>query len=83
MIEYADRNDYIMAVATGGGGDDSVQGACGIAESHAYSLIEVFTMREANGNEHRMVLFRNPWAWHGYNGEWSPEDPRWTNDLVN
>lgn len=71
-----------MALNTAGSGDDSVSNSCGIAKSHAYSLIETFTMTDSRGNEHRMMLIRNPWDEHGYSYTWSPDDPNWTSDLV-
>lgn len=61
MLKDADERDFIMSAATNGNGDDSFMNSCGIAMSHAYSVISVFTMTDASGVEHRMLLMRNPW----------------------
>lgn len=60
-----------MAITTGGDGDDSQPNDCGIAMSHAYSLISAFTMVDESGKEHFMMLVRNPWAENGYIDRWS------------
>ena len=55
---------------------------CGIAKSHAFSLIGAFTMTDASGIVHRMLLMRNPWAANFYSDKWGPEDTKWTDALV-
>ena len=71
-----------MAAGTDGGGNDQETNACGIAKSHAYSIITAFTMTDANGNEHDMVMLRNPWGMTQYSGTWFKDDPNWTEELV-
>lgn len=44
MLAAAQANDYIMGVGTAGSGNDQVTNSCGIAMSHAYSIIDAFTM---------------------------------------
>lgn len=44
ILELADEAGFIMAVETAGAGDDSVLNHCGIAMSHAYSVLHVFSM---------------------------------------
>lgn len=82
MLYHSDQNDWIMTAATAGGGDDSVSNQCGIAESHAYSLLAAFTMTDGAGTEHKMVLIRNPWEANGYDFTWGPDDSNWTDELV-
>jgi len=71
-----------MGGGTAGGGDDQETNACGIAMSHAYSLISAFTMTDADGTAHDVLMFRNPWGEAGYTGTWSKDDPNWTDALV-
>lgn len=71
-----------MGAGTAGSGNDQTQNSCGIAESHAYSIIAVFTMTDSSGVEHKCLLMRNPWGTCNYNQEWSKDDSRWTDDLV-
>lgn len=81
-MREAEEKGYIMAITTGGTGDDSQYNDCGIAMSHAYSLISVFTMTDARGREHNCMLIRNPWGMNGYSGRWSHDDPNWTQEMV-
>ena len=82
LIKEGEASDYIMAISTGGEGNDLVSNDCGIAESHAYSLITHFEMTDASGTKHKMLLVRNPWASNGYNYLWGPDDSNWTDALV-
>jgi len=67
MIKDADAADFLMGAGTTGYGDDSATNSCGIAKSHAYSLITAFTMVDGN-TEHDMIMFRNPWGMTAYSG---------------
>ena len=71
-----------MAITTAGDGNDSYRNECGIAKSHAYSLISAFTMTDHRGIEHQCMLIRNPWGENGWNQRWRHNDPNWTQDLV-
>ena len=56
-----------MAITTAGDGNDAEANECGIAKSHAYSLISAFTMTDsATGKTFQMMLIRNPWADNNY-----------------
>ena len=77
-----EEKGYIMTAGTAGQGDDSAFNACGIAKSHAYSLIAAFTMTDAASFEHRMLMIRNPWGENNYSWKWSRDDPRWTDELI-
>ena len=57
-----ETNNWIMGAGTNGSGDDSATNQCGIAKSHAYSIISAFTMTDASSVEHKMLLMRNPWG---------------------
>ena len=72
-----------MAITTAGDGNDAESNECGIAKSHAYSLISAFEMTDsATGKTFQMMLIRNPWADNNYEDDWGPKDPRWTDELV-
>ena len=61
------------------GGDTN---SCGIFVGHAYSVISAFTITEADGTKHKVLLVRNPWGVTFYNKEWNNADVKWTNDIV-
>jgi hypothetical protein len=82
MIMEANDAGYLMGSGTAGSGNDQETNACGIAMSHAYSLIAPFEMTDANGTVHKMLMFRNPWGTTNYSGTWSAADANWTDDLV-
>ena len=82
LLKAADASHYLMAGGTAGGGNDQETNACGIAMSHAYSLISAFTMTDAAGTAHDLVMFRNPWGVAEYTGTWSKDDANWTDELV-
>ena len=71
-----------MGAASAGTGNDQILNGCGIAESHAYSILAAFKMKDANGIEHKCLLMRNPWGTSYYSQEWSKDDPNWTDALV-
>ena len=82
LFEAGNNANYLMGAGTSGGGDDSIYNSCGIAESHAYSVVETFTMTDAAAVEHKMLLIRNPWGSNGYTWTWNPSDENWTQDLI-
>ena len=67
VIQAADAANYLMGAGTAGSGNDQVTNACGIAESHAYSILAAFTMTDASGVAHKCYLIRNPWGVAYYN----------------
>jgi hypothetical protein len=81
MLQDANANNYIMAAGTNGESDKTTN-HCGIANAHAYSIVDAFTMTDTNGVTHKMVMARNPWGITGYTGAWNQTDPNWTDALV-
>lgn len=81
LLVDADAKGYVMGAGTVGSGD-AYSNDCGIAMSHAYSIISVFTMTDAEGEEHKALLIRNPWGSNGYSWHWKHNDPKWTDELV-
>lgn len=82
LIQDADAANFLMGAGTDGGGNDQESNGCGIAKSHAYSLITAFTMTDSSNTSHDMLMFRNPWGTTTYGGQWAWHDPNWTDELV-
>mmetsp|Transcript_38563 Transcript_38563/g.58712 ORF Transcript_38563/g.58712 Transcript_38563/m.58712 type:complete len:277 (+) Transcript_38563:460-1290(+) len=77
MKEY-DELDYLS-----GGGTSWWGNSCGIASSHAYSIISVFALRDQSGViQHRLYMVRNPWATTYYSGNFRSSDSRWTDYFI-
>jgi hypothetical protein len=66
-----------MTAGTAGNGSDSYRNNCGIAMSHAYSILAPFTIVD-NGVTWKLLLARNPWGITMYTGDWRYDDTRWT-----
>jgi len=49
-ILAADSANYLMGAGTSGNGDNSEYNSCGIAMSHAYSILAAFTMTGTDGS---------------------------------
>ena len=81
-IQITDAANYLIAAGTAGSGNDQLTNPCGIAQSHAYSIVAAFEMVDAARTTHKCLLVRNPWGTANYNQEWSKDDTNWTNDLV-
>jgi hypothetical protein len=81
MKAYDDAG-YLTVVGTDGGGNDQETNSCGIAMSHAYAVPAVFTLTEADGTKHEVIMVRNPWGKSTYNKDWHKADPKWTDALV-
>lgn len=82
LIKKADAAGFLMGVGTDGNGNDQVNNACGMAMSHAFSLVTAFTMTDAAQVAHEMLMLRNPWGNTAYSGTWHKADPNWTAALV-
>ena len=82
LLVSGEAANYIMNAGTNGSGNDQVTNSCGIAMSHAYSMLAAFTMKDASDVEHKMLLFRNPWGTTGYSANWKHDDTNWTDALV-
>ena len=53
--------NYIMGTGTDGAADDDVN-ECGIAMSHAYSVIAAFELKTGATVDHKLYMIRNPWG---------------------
>ncbi len=69
---------------TDGSSSDKDINACGNNYGHAFSILTSFVMKDANNNEFKMIMFRNPWGSDSsqYSGPWFDKDKRWTDDLA-
>ena len=84
VFKVADDLDYI--ITSGTFGKDTTLNKCGIANGHAFSLISVFTFKDADHYirdvslteipEYKLYLMRNPWGVTSHQGEWNQTDPR-------
>jgi len=79
-MEEADNLNWLMAAGSTGDGDNTQTNYCGLAESHSFSILKVFTLIDG-GNNHNLVMMRNPWGVTTYNKEWRSGDPAWTQTL--
>lgn len=71
-----------MGTSTAGGGNDQVSNQCGIAQSHAYTILSAFTMTDSAGTAHKMAMIRNPWGTTYYSYTWNKDDTNWTDALA-
>ena len=81
LIMNADSLNYIMGAATAGS-TDTATNECGIAMSHAYSLIAAFELKTSSTVDHKMYMIRNPWGVSYYTGSWNEADSAWTSDYI-
>ena len=68
LIDLPD-NDMIQA--------GTVEDAGGIAGGHAYTVLRPIQV----GDGPRLMEVRNPWAYYEWTGDYSDDDPRWTDEL--
>ena len=67
-----------MTCGTSGYGDDSKQNRVGLAMSHAYTVLGVVEVTDANGKSTRLVKLRNPWGKETYKGPWCDSCHEWS-----
>ena len=53
----------------------------GIVMGHAYTLLSVAQVTDAEGTAHKLVKLRNPWGSGEWQGRWSDKSDLWTDDL--
>lgn len=47
-------------------------------EDHAYGLLKVIEIKG-----HKLLNLRNPWGKIDWNGDWSPQSDKWTDEIKN
>lgn len=81
-IKQANALNYVLAAGTTGSGD-TYMNSCGIAESHAYSIITTFELESGGTVDHYLYMVRNPWGISTYNGPWNQGDTaNWTSNYI-
>ena len=60
-----------------GTGNDQDLNAVGLANAHAYSVLEAMTLSTGD----RVLALRNPWGKETFNSTWSDSSEVWTEDL--
>ena len=74
---------HILGCGTKGAGDHSKNHKNGLAQSHAYSILDVRSVTDKAGKEHRMINMRNPWSTERFRGTYSDKDWRfWSNEML-
>ena len=63
-------------------GSDKDVNRHGLPNNHAFSVMDVLTVSDKDGIEHRLVGLRNPWGREKFRGQWSNDSELWTADLL-
>lgn len=53
----------------------------GLVSGHAYTLLDVKDIYKDGAKYTTLAKLRNPWASERYDGPWSDNDHRWTDDF--
>jgi len=80
MILDALQNEYVVMTGTdprSAAEMDMELNSCGIPFVHSFSVHSAFSLTDSSGNQHDLVMVRNPWSTSGYLSEWSATDERW------
>lgn len=80
-IMEADDQGYLISGETPGY-DDATEGGGfdapgGLVPGHAYSIIEV-----QEGLGEKLLKIRNPWGKYEWDGDWSDESDKWTDEMI-
>jgi calpain-15 len=78
VLQTADVASHIIMAGTSGS-CDAYNLANGLAANHAYTVLSVHNLTNADGTlRTRLIKMRNPWSVDGaYNGSYSDLDPVW------
>ena len=77
LMKDSETAGYLMGAATAGSGNDQTKNTCGMAMSHAYSIISAFTLTATNSTSYKVLLVRNPWGTTFYNSTFNKNDEIW------
>lgn len=73
ILSAADTAKYVMGFGTDGGGNDQESNSCGIAKSHAYTILAAFKI-----DTDELLLVRNPWGTTNYKDtDWDKDSVKW------
>ena len=76
-LKAGDDNRDIMTCGTSGS-NHFKQNRVGLAMGHAYTVLGVVEVKDANGTATRLVKLRNPWGSETYKGPWCDSCHEWT-----
>ena len=79
-LKASDENDDVIQCGTLGNNHNR-HGPGGLALGHAYTVIGVKELTDANGNSIRLVKMRNPWGSETYDDDYSDDSELWTDAL--
>ncbi len=81
-ILYSDQLKFPMCTAVASQADQNMTNkkvkSVGLVDAHAYSLIAAKEIDLDNGKKERLVQIRNPWGKKEWQGDWSDNSPKWT-----
>ena len=79
-MQQAIKKKYVMAAGTYGDDVDFDLEEVGLCYGHAYTLVNIYTVKTNKGEE-RLVKLKNPWGNTEFTGEWSDYSKKWTPQL--
>lgn len=74
-IDKANKRHWLMTASCRGG-------VHGLSGGHLYSVLGAVVLKTKDGPV-RLIEIRNPWGTERYNGPWSDDDKKWTDELRN
>jgi calpain-15 len=78
FLYYNNSFDYVLTAGSNQSAKgDREKSDKGIAQSHAYSILNVEKV-QSNGKQVRLLQLRNPWGTGEWTGDWSDASPLWT-----
>ena len=69
--------DGSMLCASSASGSDTTKNKNNIVQGHAFSVLGLFVIDDADGNELNLIEVRNPWASGEWSGPFSDGDEAW------
>ena len=79
ILSSADKNNYIIGAGTSGSGNHDLKNSYGLSQSHAFSVLGCYELKNGNGEVAvRLLMLRNPWGFEtSYTGRWNDNDKLW------
>ena len=72
ILKNCDDQNYIICTNS----NSSAAKEVGLIESHAYTIISVYAIKEI-----KLMKIRNPWGKFEWNGDYGDKDSKWTKEL--
>lgn len=74
LLKFSDNQKYIICANSH---VDQINCKKGLISSHSYSVIDAFSLDEGI----KLLKMRNPWGKGEWQGDWSDNSLKWTDDL--